>query len=81
MPGKSRALEPERELHQLLEKAEKHKACSPAKLGHPLRLVKQQFGHAKVCFRGLAKRAARLTMLFALGNLWMACRQLLGVQG
>ena len=80
-PGKRRALDPERELHQLLEKAEKLKASIRAKVEHPFRLVKQQFGYAKVRYRGLVKNTARLTMLFALGNLWMARRQLMGAQG
>ncbi len=80
-PGKRRALAPERELHRLLEKAEKLKASIRAKVEHPFRLVKQQFGYTKVRYRGLAKNTARLTMLFALGNLWMARRQLLGAQG
>jgi IS5 family transposase len=34
-----------------------------------------------VRYRGLAKNTARLTMLFALSNLWMARRQLLGARG
>lgn len=73
-PGKRRALDPERELHQLLERAEKLKPGIRAKVEHPFRLIKQQFGYAKVRYRGLA-------MLFALGNLWMAHRQILGAQG
>jgi IS5 family transposase len=44
-------------------------------------VIKQQFGHAKVRYRGLAKNTARLTMLFALSNLWMARRQILRLQG
>ena len=46
----------------------------------PFRVVKQQFGYAKVRYRGLAKNTARLTMLFALSNLWMARRHVLGAQ-
>lgn len=80
-PGKRRALDPERELHQLFDKAEKLKASIRAKVEHPFRLIKQQFGYAKVRYRGLAKNTARLTMLFALGNLWMARRQILAAQG
>lgn len=80
-PGKRRALDPERELHQLFDKAEKLKASIRAKVEHPFRLIKQQFGYAKVRYRGLAKNTARLTMLFALGNLWMARRQILAPQG
>ena len=45
------------------------------------RVIKQQFGYAKVRYRGLAKNTARLTMIFALSNLWMARRQLLSSQG
>lgn len=44
-------------------------------------MVKQQFGYAKVRYRGLAKNTARLTMLFALSNLWMVRRQVLGARG
>lgn len=80
-PGKRRALEPNRELHQLLEKAEKLKASIRAKVEHPFRLIKQQFGYAKVRYRGLKKNTERLTMLCALGNLWMVRRQLLGLRG
>ena len=80
-PGKRRALDPERELHQLLEKAEKLKASIRAKVEHPFRVVKQQFAYAKVRYRGLAKNTARLTMLFALSNLWMVRRQRLGARG
>lgn len=80
-PGKRRALDPNRELHQLLEKAEKVKASIRAKVEHPFRLIKQQFGYAKVRYRGLKKNTARLTMLCAMGNLWVVRCQLLGMQG
>ncbi len=79
-PGKRRALDPDRKLHQWLEKAEKLKASIRAKVEHPFRVIKQQFGYAKVRYRGLAKNTARLTMMFALSNLWMVRRQLLGVR-
>jgi len=62
---------------ELLDKAEQLKASVRAKVEHPFRVVKQQFGYAKVRYRGLAKNTARLTMLFALGNLWMVRRTLL----
>ena len=52
-----------------------------AKVEHPFRLIKQQFGYAKVRYRGLKKNTERLTMLCALGNLWMVRRQLLGLRG
>lgn len=49
-----------------------------AKVEHPFRVVKKQFGYAKMRYRGLAKNTARLTLLFSLSNLWMARRQVLG---
>jgi len=80
-PGKRRALDPSKKSARLLEKAEQLKASVRAKVEHPFRLIKQQFGYAKVRYRGLAKNTARLTMMFALGNLWMVRRQLLEAQG
>jgi IS5 family transposase len=80
-PGKRRALDKSRKSDRLREKAEKLKASVRAKVEHPFRVVKQQFGYAKVRYRGLAKNTARLTMLFALSNLWMVRRRLMGAQG
>ena len=47
-----------------------------AKAEHPFRVIKRQFGHVKVRYRGLAKNTAQLHTLFALANLWMARRRL-----
>jgi len=80
-PGKRRALDPAREVHRLLDKVEQLKASVRAKVDHPFRVAKQQFGYAKMRYRGLAKNTARLTMLFALSNMWMVRRQLLGARG
>jgi IS5 family transposase len=80
-PGKRKALDMTAKWARLLEKAEKLKASVRAKVEHPFRVIKQQFGYAKVRYRGLAKNTARLTMLVALGNLWMARRQLMASQG
>jgi transposase, IS5 family len=52
----------------------------PAKVEHPFRAIKQQFGHAKARFRGLTKNTARLTRLCAPSSLWMARRQPSGLQ-
>ena len=68
-------------LGSLIDEAEHLTASVRAKVEHPFRVIKQQFGYAKVRYRGLAKNTARLTMMFALSNLWMARRQLLGAQG
>ena len=79
-PGKRRALDQTRKSHRLMEQAEQIKASIRAKVEHPFRVVKQQFGYAKVRYRGLAKNTARLTMLFAMSNLWMVRRQILRPQ-
>ena len=57
------------------------KASVRAKVEHPFRVLKRQFGYAKVRYRGLAKNTAQIITLFALSNLWMARRQLMGAQG
>ncbi|MFM2274494.1 MAG: hypothetical protein RL211_366, partial [Pseudomonadota bacterium] len=63
------------------EQVEKLKASVRAKVEHPFRVIKCQFGFTKVRYKGLAKNTAQLMTLFALSNLWMACRHLLEVQG
>ena len=80
-PGKRRALNPKNRRDRLLEKIEKLKASVRAKVEHPFRVIKQQFGYTKARYRGLAKNTARLTMLFAMSNLWMVRKQLMGSQG
>mgnify|MGYP003431496820 FL=1 len=56
-------------------------ACMRARVEHPFRVVKRQFGYTKVRYRGIAKNAAQLTTLFALSNLWMARRALMTSMG
>ena len=79
-PGKRRALDKHSPWGSLLDKAEKLKASVRAKVEHPFRVVKCQFGFTKVRYKGLAKNTAQLLTLFALSNLWMARRQLMGGQ-
>jgi IS5 family transposase len=62
-------------------KAEKRKASIRAKVEHPFRVIKRQFGLAKVRFRGLTKNTSHLLTLFALSNLWMARHRLLASTG
>ncbi|MDM7580390.1 transposase, partial [Xanthomonas fragariae] len=52
-----------------------------AKVEHPFRVIKRQFGYTKVRYRGLAKNTAHVLTLFALSNLWMVRRQLLPARG
>ena len=71
-PGKRRALDKNSPWGSLLDKAEQLKASVRAKVEHPFRVLKCQFGFTKVRYRGLAKNTAQLMTLFALSNLWMA---------
>ena len=56
---------------ELLEKA---KASIRAKVEHPFRIIKQQFGFSKTRYRGMAKNNNHLNTMFALANLYM-CRE------
>lgn len=64
-------------LYKVKRKIEKAKAQVRAKVEHPFRVIKRQFGYTKVHFRGLVKNTAQLVTLFALSNLWMARRHFL----
>lgn len=77
-PGKRRMLDQTKPIEALTEQFEKVKAGIRARVEHPFRVIKRQFGHIKVRYRGLAKNTAQLHTLFALANLWMARRKLVG---
>jgi transposase, IS5 family len=70
-PGKRKLLDKTQPLGKLMDDFERLKASIRAKVEHPFRVVKRQFGHVKVRYRGLAKNTAQLHTLFALSNLWM----------
>jgi IS5 family transposase len=80
-PGKRRALNKNSPWGSLLDKAEQLKASVRAKVEHPFRVIKCQFGFTKVRYKGLAKNTAQLITLFALSNVWMVRRHLLGARG
>ena len=81
-PGKRKALDKGNPIEALTEKIEKLKASVRAKLEHPFRVIKRQFGYVKVRYRGLKKNTAQLHTLFALSNLWMARERVIqGMQG
>ena len=58
-----------------MNQLERVKASIRAKVEHPFRVLKRQFGHVKVRYRGLTKNTAQLFTLFALSNLWMVRRK------
>lgn len=63
------------------EELEHLKAKVRARVEHPFRVIKLQFGYTKVRYRGLAKNAAQVMTLFALSNLWMARKRILAAAG
>ena len=48
-----------------------------ARVEHPFRVIKRQFGHLKTRYRGLARNRARLFTLFALANLFLVRKRLM----
>jgi IS5 family transposase len=78
--GRIKAM-PDGRQKRAIESIEKKKASIRARVEHPFRVIKCQFGLTKVRFRGLAKNTAHVITLFALSNLWMARRKLLTMTG
>ncbi len=76
-PGKRKALNKTKPSQALRDKLEKLKASIRAKVEHPFRVIKCQFGHRKVRYRGLAKNTSQLLVMFALSNLWMVRKRIL----
>jgi IS5 family transposase len=77
-PGLRKLLDKADPMDALTDQVERIKASIRAKVEHPFRVIKRQFGHVKVRYRGLAKNTAQLQTLFALANLWMVRRRLAG---
>ena len=75
-PGKRRVLPvtPEGKLEDLIEAAKAHVR---AKVEHPFRVIKQQFGFQKTRLRGLAKNRFKINVMAALTNLFLARGHLL----
>ncbi len=66
----------------IVEKIESVKARVRAKVEHPFRVIKCQFGYVKTRYRGLAKNTEQVFTLFALSSLWMVRHSLFtGVAG
>jgi len=80
-PGKRKALDKAQTIDRLTEAIERIKASVRAKVEHPFRVTKRQFGHVKVRYRGLAKNTAQLKTFFALSNLWIVRRKLYVLDG
>lgn len=80
-PGKRKQLDTENKLvDALIDKVEQIKAKIRAKVEHPFRVIKCQFGFKQVRYRGLMKNTLQIKTLFALSNLWMVRHKLMGAQ-
>ena len=77
MPGKRKALDKTKASQALTDRIEKIKASVRAKVEHPFRVIKCQFGHRKTRYRGLAKNTSQLLVMFALSNLWMVRKRMI----
>ena len=78
--GLRKKLDVSTQLGLLKEKYEQTKASMRAKVEHPFRVIKQQFGFNKVRYRGIAKNDNKLQTMFALANLWLVRGKLKEVQ-
>jgi IS5 family transposase len=76
-PGKRRALDKRDPEQRAIDDEERRKASVRARVEHPFRVIKRQFGYVKVRYRGLAKDTQQLFTLFALSNLWTVRKKLL----
>jgi transposase, IS5 family len=77
-PSKLKAM-PKGEWKDATRYVEYLKAAVRAKVEHPFRVIKRQFGYTKARYRGLAKNTGQVLTLFALSNVWMARRRLLAM--
>jgi IS5 family transposase len=64
-------------LHPIDERINRIIASLRARVEHPFRVLKCQFGYRKTRYRGLAKNEAQLFSLFGLGNLFLVRRRLM----
>ena len=78
--GLRKQLDISTELGVMKEHYEKSKASIRAKVEHPFRIIKQQFGFNKVRYKGISKNDNKLQTMFALANLWLARKKLVMVQ-
>jgi IS5 family transposase len=82
MPSKRKALDKTTNLDALVDRLEKVKASIRDKVEHPFRVIKCQFGHRKVRYRGMTRNTSQLLVMFALSNLWMVRKRLVhGLRG
>ncbi len=64
-------------LHPIDDDINRINAKVRARVEHPFRVLKRQFGYIKTRYCGLAKNRAQLFTLFAPGNLFLVRRRLM----
>ncbi len=69
IPSKVKELKKHPRINKVLLKTEYLKASIRAKVEHPFRVIKCQFGFTKARYRGLMKNDSKLAILFALANI------------
>ena len=69
-PGKLKELKKHPRKNKAVIAFEKLKSSIRAKVEHPFRLIKRQFGFVKTRYKGLLKNDNQLAMLFTLANLF-----------
>ena len=79
-PGKLKTLKKHPRINKVRIRTEYLKASIRAKVEHPFRIIKCQFGFVKARYRGLKKNDSKLAMLFALANV-ARVDQMLRAQG
>ncbi|WP_027855606.1 IS5 family transposase, partial [Marinobacterium litorale] len=79
-PGTLQALKKHPRINKVRIRTEYLKASVRAKVEHPFRIIKCQFGFVKARYRGLKKNDGKLAMLFALANV-VRVDQMLRAQG
>ena len=77
-PGKRRTLTDSAQ-DRITDQLETLKARVRAKVEHPFRVIKIQFGFIKARYRVMDKNHAQLHMPFALANLYMVRRRLMAM--
>ncbi len=81
MPSKINAWKKHPRINKQLIRTEYLKASIRAKVEHPFRILKCQFGFRKVVYKGLSKNDNKLAVLFALGNLLRVDQMIRSSQG
>lgn len=79
-PSRIKAM-PDGRQKRAIEQVEYRKASIRARVEHPFRVIKRQFGYVKVRCKGLARNTGQVLTLFVLANRWLVRTKLLAMTG